>query len=300
MTRVRRCSPGFTLVELLVVIAIITILAALLVPALNRSRLAARVADSQGELRSLQTAIELFQNEFGFLPPVTELINPQDPTSATRYDVSINGKFLDPDYLKTGNRSDLNGGENWLLVRVHRAGSSWVWEDDDTDDACTARDLLQNSTTEIDLPEFLYYMLCIQFVPTDANNRAVGVFRVTDNSFSPARVRIHYAKSASSGPYAELPGSRVGDLDGDEFPEVLDSFANPIIFSVGLRTRGAAELCSLGPDGKLDFVDLDNNGRWDSNEPADNGLDDDNDGLVDEKDDATHTPELTDDIVTWD
>jgi prepilin-type N-terminal cleavage/methylation domain-containing protein len=301
MTRVRWRSDGFTLVELLVVIAIITILAALLVPALNRARTAARVADTQGELHSLQAAVEVFQNEFGLLPPVTTL-----DSSGSLLVVEVNNQFLLPAY-RSGDTSVLRGGsEDWQTVRVvvgaGNPPSSWIWEDTDGDDACTARDLLLNSSTQVDLPELLYLMVATQFRRVDNSGIPVGVFRVTDKSFSPWRVRVYYAKSTGSGPYAELTGSRIGDLDGDGRPEVLDSFGNPIIFSVGLRTRGAgaAELCSLGPDGKLDFVDLNNNGRWDSNEPADNGVDDDGDGLVDEKtDQINHVPELTDDIVTW-
>jgi prepilin-type N-terminal cleavage/methylation domain-containing protein len=304
MTRVRRCPAGFTLVELLVVIAIITILAALLVPALNRSRLAARVADTQGELHSLQAAIEVFQNEFGFLPPVTTL-----DSNKTLITVEVNTQFLDRDY-RAGVTGVLRGGsETWAAVRqVVGPGnppSHWIWENTDTDDFCTYTDLLQPSASAVDLPELLYLMVGTRFRRVDDWGTPVGVLRVTDTFLNRAgqveqRQRTYYAASASSGPYAELSGSRIGDLDGDTWPEVLDSFANPIIFSVGLRTSGAAELCSLGPDGKLDLVDLNNNGQWDTGELADNGVDDDNDGLVDEKQDQiNHVPELVDDIVTW-
>jgi len=298
MTRTRRPSAGFTLVELLVVIAIITILAALLVPALNRSRVAARVADAQAEVRSLQAAVEVFQNEFGFLPPVTTL----DSGGSNLMVVEVNNQFLDAAY-RGGNVGVLQGGgsEDWLTVRVATVGSPptcWIWEDTDGDGYCTAADLLRPNA--VDLPEVLYLMVGTRFRRVDGSGKPVGVFRVTDSSLSPARVRVYYAKADNSGPYAELSGSRIGDLDGDGRPEVLDAFANPIIFSLGLRNPGATELCSLGPDGRMDFVDLNSNGRWDSAEPADNGVDDDGDGLIDEKsDEINHIPELTDDVVTW-
>ena len=303
MTHLPRCRlqratlagrAGFTLIELLVVIAIVIVLAALLVPAVNRARTAARIADTQATLRALRVALEAFQNEFGFLVPATQLDDDDNLIV-----VEVNTQFLDPDY-RAGDTSGLNGdgAEVWRAVRVV-GDDPWIWEDTDLDEYCTAKDLLDD--TEIDLPELLCLMVATNFVRTDDGGDRVGVFRVTDESKDPDQVRIYYAKENNSSPYADLPGSRIGDLDRDGNLEVLDAFDNPIIFTVGLRNEGAAEMCSMGPDGRLDFVDLDGNGRWDSGtEPANDGEDNDGDGLIDEKDDEINNiPELADDIVTW-
>lgn len=58
-----RRERGFTLIELLVVIAIISILAAILLPALTRARIAARSASCKSNLRQIGMAVEMFKTE---------------------------------------------------------------------------------------------------------------------------------------------------------------------------------------------------------------------------------------------
>jgi prepilin-type N-terminal cleavage/methylation domain-containing protein len=52
----KRGSPGFSLIELLIVVAIILIIAAIAIPNLLRSRIAANQASAVGSLRTLNTA----------------------------------------------------------------------------------------------------------------------------------------------------------------------------------------------------------------------------------------------------
>jgi prepilin-type N-terminal cleavage/methylation domain-containing protein len=62
-------SPAFTLIELLVVIAVIAILAAMLLPTLNRAKIAADNATCKSNLHQITLGLGMYAQDFGAYPP---------------------------------------------------------------------------------------------------------------------------------------------------------------------------------------------------------------------------------------
>jgi prepilin-type N-terminal cleavage/methylation domain-containing protein len=83
----KKSSKGFSLIELLIVVAIILIIAAIAIPNLLRSRIAANQASAVGSLRTLNTAEITYSSTYnvGFTATMTYLAPPAtagaNPTS---------------------------------------------------------------------------------------------------------------------------------------------------------------------------------------------------------------------------
>ncbi len=83
-------KKGFTLIELLVVVAIIGLLATLSIVALNTARAKARDTKRVGDIKNIQTALELYYSNVGRYPAALSDLTPnymgQVPTAPTPHD----------------------------------------------------------------------------------------------------------------------------------------------------------------------------------------------------------------------
>ncbi|MCC6239983.1 MAG: DUF1559 domain-containing protein [Phycisphaerales bacterium] len=108
---------GFTLVELLVVVGIISILIAILLPALNKVRQQANQMQCLSNLRQLGMATQMYAQDYnGYMPSSRVGANRYDTPAPIQWYLHL-VPYLSPDKPTIADTSGLNG-----------AGGTWSWE----------------------------------------------------------------------------------------------------------------------------------------------------------------------------
>lgn len=95
-------QKGFSLIELLIVVAIILLIAAIAIPNLLRSKMAANESSASGSIRSIITAQVMYSATYGlgYAPDIPTLGTPAVPCAATQASACL----VDP-VITTGTKS---------------------------------------------------------------------------------------------------------------------------------------------------------------------------------------------------
>jgi type IV pilus assembly protein PilA len=92
----RNKQKGFSLIELLIVVAIILIIAAIAIPNLLRSKMAANEASAVASLRTLNTSIVAYSTTYNTDPTNLASLGPSSTASSTAADLVDNLLGTDP------------------------------------------------------------------------------------------------------------------------------------------------------------------------------------------------------------
>ena len=129
----------FTLIELLVVIAIIAILAAMLLPALNKAREMAKGTQCASQYKGIATAMGIYSTDFKEYLPGPSYNLPRKPGNTAYYKYGVNGPVwaLNYYYLKQKNEfwmcpsngqqvseADINNNKGGQVAKIHQFSSS--------------------------------------------------------------------------------------------------------------------------------------------------------------------------------
>lgn len=236
-----RRQRGFTLVELLVVIAIIGVLVALLLPAIQAARAAARRVQCQNHMKQLGLALLNYHSQNGVFPPSSQW--PVDAEGNPR---------------GVGNSSFGEHGPNWVIRILPFMEQQAVYDAFDLSQPIPAAVNARARSTPLDA------MLC----PDDEYNRQpfMGSAQANSAHLGDNWARGNYAANAALG-YMTVAGDHgIASAATEKSPGWLDHrFRGVMGANVAVRlaeiTDGSSQTIMLA-ETRAGVVEFDSRGVW--------------------------------------
>jgi len=227
--QIHRRDRGFTLVELLVVIAIIGILIALLLPAVQSAREAARRTQCQNNVKQLGIALHMYHDQNKKFPP------------ASHWDKNAQGL----DQIPGGSGSDPKDGNlraNWIVMILP------FLEQQATFSSFNFAKYLSDPANVIPRGVQIPSLLC----PTDS-----GANRVKHNGAA-----FKYGDGWARGNYGANGGMRLQtEMSQWDMPNVTGVMGANRSLGIGGITDGTSQTIMIG-ETRAGVVDIDCRGTW--------------------------------------
>lgn len=227
-------NRGFTILELLVVITIVTVLMALIAPAISSARSASRQLTCQNNMKQLALAV-LNQTELtGWFPDVTKIDGAQYSNWVTEILPWIDQVNLKDRIQASGNVFDyVEAGfeRNHLAVLTCPADISVTGKDDLSYGAATGLAQIFTGRTNQDY----YYFLSNRMLNIDLNGDGIFDYRNHETPGKPDAARIQSATSLfiAAGSSGEFPGLKM--MRRHRIATVNDGTSNTIMLAENIR-----------------------------------------------------------------